>query len=160
MAKALTKQVTARPAVNARAAPHSAKPILIALEDRTAERRIDCKVSHSLTKPLNGGRAAIESAPTKKERPSRGHPSQQPAQAIEIAGPGRALDRAAADEQQRLVGRVIDHVIERRGERDAGGAAKPEAMKTNAAPSAAVTIPMFSIVLWASRRLRSFSTVA
>jgi hypothetical protein len=72
MAKAFTKQVTASPAVSARAAPQSAKTILTALEDKAAERRIDCSVSHSLTKPLNGGRAAIESAPTRQKAPVQG----------------------------------------------------------------------------------------
>ena len=43
-----------------------ANMILIAVEDKSAERSIVCKVSHSLTKPLSGGKAEIDNTPTRK----------------------------------------------------------------------------------------------
>ena len=64
IAYVFTKQVTARAAVSARAAPQRAKTILIGAEDKIALRNSACSVSHSLTKPLNGGTAEIARHPT------------------------------------------------------------------------------------------------
>ena len=66
IANTFTKQVTASAAVSASPAPHRANTIFAPIEDSSAERSIICSVSHSLTKPLNGGSAAIESVPTRK----------------------------------------------------------------------------------------------
>ena len=66
IANALTKHVTASAAVSARPAPHKANTIFTSVEGNSADRSIVCNVSHSLTKPLNGGIAEIASAPTKK----------------------------------------------------------------------------------------------
>ena len=67
MAKTLAKQVTARPAVRAKSAPEIANTTLIGVDESTAERRIVCSVSHSLTKPLKGGSADIDRTPTRKK---------------------------------------------------------------------------------------------
>ena len=66
IANTFTKHVTASAAVSASPAPHSAKTIFAPVEDSSAERSIVCSVSHSLTKPLNGGSAAMDSVPTRK----------------------------------------------------------------------------------------------
>src|SRR5207249_2921351 len=73
MAKALTKQVTASAAVSANATPHKANAILTGVEVSSALRNSACRVSHSLTKPLNGGSAEMESAPSKKTGPSKAY---------------------------------------------------------------------------------------
>ena len=68
IANAFTKQVTADAAVRERGriAPQSAKTIFTPVEASPALCSIVCSVSHSLTNPLNGGSAAIDSAPTER----------------------------------------------------------------------------------------------
>ena len=52
--------------------------ILMTVDDRTAERSIVWSVSHSLTKPLNGGSAAIDRTPTRKKALVHGIPRMIP----------------------------------------------------------------------------------
>ena len=119
IAKTLAKQVTASPAVNASRAPEIANIILIGVEDRTADRRIVCNVSHSLTKPLSGGNAEIDKHADQKEGARPRHAAHDAAEPVEIARAGPSLDRAGADEKQCLVNRVIGEMIKRGDQRDA-----------------------------------------
>ena len=119
MANTLAKQVTASPAVNAKSAPEIANTILIGVDDRTAERSIVCSVSHSLTKPLSGGKRRNRQDADEKEGARPRHRANDAAETVEIAGAGSGFNGAGADEKQRLVHRVIGEVIERRDERDA-----------------------------------------
>ena len=73
-----------------------------------------CSVSHSLTKPLNGGSAAMESVPTKKAERGQWHPFDQAAEFVHVARAGLSFHRAYAKKQQRFVKRVIDEMIQSR----------------------------------------------
>ena len=113
MANTLAKQVTARPAVRARSAPEIANTTLIGVDDRTAERRIVCSVSHSLTKPLSGGSAEIDRTPTRKKALVHGMRANDAAETVKIARACSRFNGAGPDEEQRLVHRVIGEMIER-----------------------------------------------
>ena len=76
-----------------------------------------CSVSHSLTKPLNGGNAAMESAPARKAKRGQRHPSDQAAELVHVARAGLIFHRARAEKQQRFVKGVIDKMIQGRRRR-------------------------------------------
>ena len=91
-----------------------------------------------------------------KERARPRHAAGDAAEPVEIACAGAGFDRAGADEQERLVDRVIGEVIQRGDQRDAGDdvlAGRREKSWRRRCPAA--TMPMFSIVLCASRRFIS-----
>ena len=79
-----------------------------------------CKVSHSLTKPLSGGKAEIARTPIRNSTLVHGMRAGDAAEPVEIAAAGARLDRTGAEEQQRLVDRMIGEVIERGDQRDPG----------------------------------------
>ena len=119
IAKTLAKQVTARPAVSASTAPDKANTILTAVDDSSAARSIVCSVSHSETKPFKGGSAAIASTPMRNRRGGPRHAADQAAEPVHVGGADPGVDDAGTREQQRLVERVIDQVIEPGDQRDA-----------------------------------------
>ncbi len=83
---------------------------------RLGVNRKACSSSHSETKPLSGGSPAIASVPTSAEPRHPGHAVDQAAELAETALLGRVQHRAGGEEQQALEERVIERVVERRGE--------------------------------------------
>ena len=79
-------------------------------------------MSHSETKPLNGGSAEIAAEPIRKAKAVQRHAMDQPAQALHVALAGGGEHRAGAEEQQALEHRVIEDVEQRRGQRQRCGA--------------------------------------
>ncbi len=63
---AFRKQKAASAPVSASAAAPTGRTILVNVSFKPKPRSSDCRVSHSLTKPLNGGRAEIASTPIRK----------------------------------------------------------------------------------------------
>ena len=79
--------------------------------------RIAWKVSHSETKPLSGGSAEIaDAADQERERRLR-HAVDQAAELLHVALAGGGEHRAGAEEQQALEQRMVEHVKQRRGQR-------------------------------------------
>ena len=72
MPNAFTKHAAARAPVSARAAPPNGEIIFDITDGDLKPRRSAWYVSHSLTKPLNGGRAHIETEPIRKNNPVYG----------------------------------------------------------------------------------------
>ena len=76
------------------------------------------KVSHSETKPFNGGRAGDRGAADQEgERRCFGMRWISPPMMLHVALAGGVQHRAGAEEQQALEHRVVEHVEQRRGER-------------------------------------------
>ncbi len=80
---------------------------------------------NSLTKPLRGGNPEIAAAPTRNVAPVHGMRLQQPAEVVEVAGPGRVRDRAGPEEEEALEQRVVEHVEEGAGEARQGDQRQP-----------------------------------
>ena len=75
-------------------------------------------VSHSLAKPFSSGRPEIAIAPTRKNSAVHGIRSQQAAELLDLPRARRHHHAAGAEEQQPLEDRVIQHVVEARGDAD------------------------------------------
>ena len=118
MAKTFTKHVTASAAVSASPAPQSAKIIFAPGEDNSAERNMVCKVSHSLTNPLNGGSAAMENVPARKASAVQRHPFDQATELIHVARASFNFHRPHAEKQQRFVKEWLMRSIQSRNERN------------------------------------------
>ena len=78
VAVTIAKQVTARPAVSASAAPATANTMRVGIDATSTTRSSDCSNSHSLTNPFSGGSAAIATAPTMNKAPSTGKRRSSP----------------------------------------------------------------------------------
>ena len=74
--------------------------------------------SHSETKPLNGGRAEMAAAPTRKQSAGDRQAVDQPAQAVHVALAASVQHGAGTHEQQALEQRVVERVQQGRGERE------------------------------------------
>ena len=71
-----------------------------------------CNSSHSLTKPHRIRQGCHAQAPDQEDRPGDGHPTEQSAECVQIAGTRRLLDRAGGQEEAALEHGVEDHVEE------------------------------------------------
>ena len=114
----LTKQNTASAAVAASAASASApaSPSPTSAVARDVQQRLQ-------RQPLRGEavqrRQAGDRHRADEERAARPrHPAQQPAEPVELERADRALERARAEEEQRLEDRVVERVQQRRRERE------------------------------------------
>jgi len=77
-------------------------------------------VSHSETKPLNGGRAEIAAEPIRKAK-AVWHAMDQAAELLHVPLAGGRQHRAGAVEQQALEHAVVEDVEQRGGEAERGG---------------------------------------
>src|SRR5580693_853182 len=110
--KALTKQAAASAADNASKAPTAGTRNFSPHDGSCGLKRIAWKVSHSDTKPLNGGSAEMATHPTRNAK-------DEAAQMLHVALAGAGEHGAGAEEQQALEHRMVEHVEEpgRHGER-------------------------------------------
>ena len=138
MPNALTNVATASPAVSATTATASGITTAADHARRPAAPWIRaCSSSHSATNAVPGGSADAPSAPTREQRRGDRHPRAQPAQRVQVPRAGGAQHRPGGQEQHGLERRVVDHVQQRRGQRQTPRAsASPEAAKSPAAPDA------------------------
>ena len=114
----LTKQKTASAAVAASAASASAPAVPVA--DPAVGRDVQQRLQRQ---PLRGEavqrRQAGDRHRADQERAARPrHPPQQPAEPVELERADRPLERAGAEEEQRLEDRVVERVQQRGGERE------------------------------------------
>ena len=92
MPVALTKQATASAAVSARRADRQVAPRTGRAVERAAAPPSDSRpwnVSHSLAKPLSGGRPLIAAAPSAEGQRRDRHEPGEAAQAVEVTGAAR-----------------------------------------------------------------------
>ncbi len=118
MPNALTKHAAASAAASASSAPSAGSITLKPHCGRSGCSRIAWKVSHSETKPLSGGSAGDRRAADQEHEARDPHPVDQPAEPVQVARAGGGLHRAGADEQQALEQRMVEHVQQRRGQRE------------------------------------------
>ena len=128
---AFTKQATARAAVSPR--PPTARR---AAERDTADSAPSApapirpwNVSHSLAKPLSGGRPLIAAAHDAERKGGDGHRPAEPTEGVEVARPGGRLDRAGRQEQSRLEQGVVEDMEQGRGERHACEGVTPRRLR-------------------------------
>ena len=93
-----------------------------AVADRTERRHVEQRLQRE---PLGGeavqGRQPRDCHRTHEEGPGRPrHPAQQPAEAVELERTDGTLERAGAEEEQRLEDRVVEGVQQRGREREGG----------------------------------------
>ena len=117
MPKALTKQAAASAADSASRAPTAGTSNFSPHCGSCGLSRMAWKVSHSETKPLSGGSAEIAAQPTRNDERGLRHAVDQAAQLLHVALAGGGQHRAGAEEQQALEQRVVEHVEQRRGQR-------------------------------------------
>ena len=112
--------------------------------------------SHSLTKPHSGGRAQMARPATRKTGALQRQPPQQAAEPVQVAQPGRLLERAGREEQRALEDGVEDDVQEGGDQGDDRQRAVPGGGEQARGPDAEqASDPTLSVVEYASRRLRS-----
>src|ERR1700722_3006414 len=160
MANIFTKQVTARAAVNARPAPHNANTILTPTDESSALRRNVWSVSHSLTKPLNGGNAAIESAPARKAAPVQGIRRIRPPSRSRFRVPAHRSTSPAPINKRALYREWLVKWYSATRNAIAAKTGFPTAEKTRPAPKLTAITPAFSIELCASKVFRLLLVVA
>ena len=102
MPKALTKQPAASAADSASMAPTAGTRNFSTHCGSFGLSRIAWKVSHSETKPLNGGSAEIAAETDEEGEGGERHAMDEPAQALHVALARGGEDRAGAEEQQAL----------------------------------------------------------
>ena len=120
MPNAFTNAAAVRPPVSASAATPASMAVAVTALCAEKPRRKPCSSSHSLAKPLNGGRAQIDRAPIPNSAAVAGRRRSQPAEAVQVAGAGRVLDRPGGQEQAALERRVVDQLEQRRDQGEPG----------------------------------------
>ena len=104
-------------------------------------------ISHSLTKPFSGGRAAIATAPTIMAPRRPGHALHQPAELLHVLGARPVQDAAGGEEHQPLHEGVIPDVKQAGRDTQHGHEqAKPLARPHSPTPRARPISPMFSML--------------
>ena len=117
MPKARTKQAAASAAVSATPAPTAGARIFSVHCGKLGLSSTDCRIIHSETKPLSGGRAEIAAAPTSMKSPVAGMRLRSPPSRSSRRSPVAVRTAPGAEEQQALEQRVVEGVQQRGGHR-------------------------------------------
>ena len=148
MPKARTKQAAASAAVSATLAPTAGARIFSVHCGKLGLSSTACRIIHSETKPLSGGKAEIAAAPTSMKRPGRRHPVEESAEPVQPPLAGRREHRARAEEQEALEQRVVESVQERSRHRQRSrGVERRWRGRRRRGRDRRRSRPMFSIVL-------------
>ncbi len=118
MPSALTKAAAVSPPVSASAATPARSATSVAAPCAAKPWRSDSSKSHSLANPLNPGSALIEKAPIAEQHRGERKATGEPPEPVEVARPGRPLDRTCAEEEAALEDGVIDEMEERSEHRE------------------------------------------
>ena len=157
---ALTDVAAARPPVRASAPTPSVSRMATDARGLATPGRKDWKSSHSLTKPLKGGSAAIESAPTRNAAAVHGIRLIRPPRRLRSRSPV-ACSTAPAPRKSRLLNAAWFTTCSRPAVNARAAASGWLRLRnTKPAPRPSVINPTFSTVEYASRRFKSSSTSA
>ena len=153
---AFTKHAAASALVNARSAPATGnRKRTRASEERWNPNRKAWKSSHSLTKPLRSGSPEIAAAPTRKKSAVHGIRLARPPISSMCRVPVATTTPPAPRNSSPLKSAWFSTWKRLAAIPTAASSARPAESAIIPAPSPSRMIPMFSMLWYASRRLRS-----